>query len=199
MQNHADFDFKSLRSQMRKQRKALTVFQQRQAQQQVLTRLRSIPEFRSAHKVGIYLDAFGEIYTQLIIQSCFQQNKQVYLPMICNMNQQLVWVRISSGQYRNKRFTSHPLGMLEPAATRGKHVSVLDCLIMPLLVCDMQGSRVGMGGGFYDRTLASASQRPFRLGLAHDFQQIKQIIPRQPWDQPLNALLTPSHFQRFKP
>ncbi len=43
---------------------------------------------------------------------------------------------------------------------------------MPLLACDTHGTRIGMGGGYYDRTLASAPQHPYRLGIAHDFQLI---------------------------
>ncbi len=68
--------------------------------------------------------------------------------MICNMNQNLMWVKISSSQYLNKRFSHHPLGMKEPMASRGQHVSTLDLLIMPLLACDHLGTRIGMGGGY---------------------------------------------------
>ena len=118
--------------------------------------------------------------------------------MICNMNQNLMWVKISSSQYLNKRFSHHPLGMKEPMASRGHHISILDILIMPLLACDHLGTRIGMGGGFYDRTLASAPHRPFRLGLAHTFQYIDQTLPRQKWDQPIHGLLTPKKFYIFK-
>lgn len=188
----------TLRKQLRQQRRAVTPNQQQQAQQAVLQRLIRLPKFQYAKKVGVYLDAFGEIHTQRIIEYCFVQGKQVYLPMICNMNQQLVWVEISRHQYINKRFSHHPLGMKEPMASRGKHVSHLDLLIMPLLACDKYGTRIGMGGGYYDRTLASAPQRPYRLGIAHDFQLIHANLPRENWDQPVDALLTPQYFLQFK-
>ncbi|GJC30325.1 5-formyltetrahydrofolate cyclo-ligase [Acinetobacter sp. KAM398] len=188
----------TLRKQLRQQRRAVTPNQQQQAQQAVLQRLIRLPKFQYAKKVGVYLDAFGEIHTQRIIEYCFVQGKQVYLPMICNMNQQLVWVEISRHQYINKRFSHHPLGMKEPMASRGKHVFHLDLLIMPLLACDKYGTRIGMGGGYYDRTLASAPQRPYRLGIAHDFQLIHANLPRKNWDQPLDALLTPECFLQFK-
>ena len=191
-------ELNTLRKQLRQQRRAVTRTQQQQAQQAVLQRLLRLPKFQYAKKVGVYLDAFGEIHTQRIIEYCFVQGKQVYLPMICNMNQQLVWVEISRHQYINKRFSHHPLGMKEPMASRGKHVSHLDLLIMPLLACDKYGTRIGMGGGYYDRTLASAPQRPYRLGIAHDFQLIHANLPRKNWDQPLDALLTPECFLQFK-
>ena len=95
-------------------------------------------------------------------------------------------------------FSHHALGMKEPMASRGYSVSHLDLLVMPLVACDHHGTRMGMGGGFYDRTLATAPHQPFRLGLAHTFQLLDQTLPRQAWDQPLDALLTPHGIYRFK-
>lgn len=187
-------DLIQLRKQLRKQRRQLNRFQQRQAEQQVLQRLRAWPAYRQAQKIGVYLHAFGEIHTTKIIELCFAQGKQVYLPMICNMNDRLVWVRIQQGQYRNKRFAYHRLGMQEPMASRGQHVSELDLLLMPLLACDRHGTRIGMGGGYYDKTLASAPTTPLRVGLCHDFQIVDVPLAREAWDQPLDALISP-HFQ----
>lgn len=187
-----------LRKKIRKQRKQVSVLQQQYSEQHILNRLRHLPEFKHAKHVGIYLHAFGEIQTRKIIEYCFHQKKSVYLPMICNMNQRLVWVKISLHQFYNQRFSYHPFGMQEPMASRGQHVSHLDLLIMPLLACDAFGTRIGMGGGFYDKTLASAPyHRPFRLGLAHAFQLVPQTLIREPWDQPLDGLLMPQQFLRF--
>lgn len=191
-------DLKVLRKQLRHQRRAVSSFQQKQAQQKVLQQLIRLKSFQHAKKIGIYLNAFGEIHTQKIIEYCFKQHKQVYLPMICTMNQQLHWVKITQQQYRNNQFSYHPLGMKEPMAGRGLHVSTLDFLIMPLLACDIHGTRIGMGGGFYDKTLASAPHKPYRLGIAHDFQLIQQPLHREVWDQPLDALLTPAKYLHFK-
>lgn len=189
----------SLRKQLRLKRKQLSSYEQKKAEQHVLIQLRQSFQFKSSKKIGLYLHAFGEVHTKKMLELCFQLNKQVYLPMICNMNQNLVWVKISSKQYFNKRFSHHPLGMKEPMASRGRHVSHLDLLIMPLLACDHDGTRIGMGGGFYDRTLASAQHRPYRLGLAHSFQYVDVPLFRQKWDQPLHGLLTPRKIYYFKP
>lgn len=188
----------NLRSQLRRERRQVSLFQQRQSENTILNRLRRHPKFKYQHKIGLYLHAFGEISTHKIIEYCFSQHKAVYLPMICNMNQHLVWVRITPHNYHNKRFSKHGLGMLEPMASHGLAVSQLDLLIMPLLACDPSGTRLGMGGGFYDRTLAAAPQLPYRVGLAHDFQLIQQPLIRQAWDQPLDELITPQASYRFK-
>ena len=187
-----------IRKNLRSKRRSLSPLEQKKAQLNVLHHLNSLAIFHSSKKIGLYLHAFGEVHTDLIIKLCFQKNKQVYLPMICSMNQRLVWVRISKNQYVNRRFSHHPLGMKEPMATRAKHVSSLDLLIMPLLACDQYGTRIGMGGGYYDRTLASAKHKPYRLWLAHQFQFIEHTLKRQSWDQPLDALLTPQRVYYFK-
>lgn len=193
--NHA-LNLQQLRRELRRKRRRLTCFQQRQAAQAVLSRFRRIPEIQKAKKIGLYLDAFGEIATQGLIEYCFKLNKDVYLPKICNMNQHLLWVKISRQQFYTRRFAPHCLGMLEPQQ-RGIAVKHLDILCMPLLACDIKGMRLGMGGGFYDRTLSHAQHLPFRLGLAHDFQRLNIVLPHQPWDQPLHALCTPQSYQYF--
>ena len=187
-----------LRRQLRKQRRQLNHFQQQQSEKQVFHRLIRSPKFQSAQHIGMYLHAFGEIQTKLIIDYALSKHKKIYLPMICNMNQHLVWVRISRNQYQNKRFSMHRLGMQEPMQSRGLHVSKLDLLLMPLLACDYSGTRLGKGGGFYDRTLASAKFKPYRLGLAHTFQLTNIPILRKKWDQPLDELTTPTKSLRFK-
>lgn len=72
-----------------------------------------------------------------------------------------------------------------------------DILLVPLLAADLSGARLGQGGGHYDRTLAALrAQGPVRaIGLAWDMQLVPHI-PAQPWDQPLDAIATPTAFHR---
>lgn len=191
-------DLKQLRKSLRQQRRRISRYEQRQSESKVVSQLRRQPAFQQSKHIGIYLHAFGEIHTKAIISLCFSLKKQVYLPMICNMNHKLVWVKVSQPQYRQNRFSHHPLGMKEPMQTRGLSVKHLDLLIMPLLACDPYGTRIGMGGGYYDRTLAQTKIKPIRLGLAHDFQYLQQELDRQPWDQALDYLLTPSKTYCFR-
>ena len=193
-------DLKKIRRDLRFQRRQVNQFVHVQSEAKIMSHLLNFPKFKYAKKIGIYLHAFGEIQTQLIIHKCFELGKEVYLPMICNMDQKLVWVRIRRQQYINHRFSQHPLGMKEPMQSRGLNVSKLDLLFMPLLACDTFGTRIGMGGGYYDRTLANAVHKPIRVGLAHDFQLINQRLPKQKWDQSLDYLFTPNfklHFKRY--
>jgi len=65
--------------------------------------------------------------------------------------------------------------------------------LLPLVAFDQQGERLGMGGGYYDRTFEflrrSGLNKPKLIGLAHDFQQV-DAIPTEAWDVPLTAIVT---------
>ena len=76
----------------------------------------------------------------------------------------------------------------------------LDFLLMPLVAFDEQGNRLGMGGGYYDRTLAKhyAEKRakPKLIGLAHDCQKVESL-PIEAWDVPLQQILTPTSLYQW--
>ncbi len=188
-------DLSALRKQLRQKRRQLPIRLQQQAGKRIAQQLVQCTQFKYSQKIGLYLSAFGEVPTQWIMQQCFKHHKQVYLPQIRNIDQKLVWVKISQQQLKNKRMAAHRLGMQEPRQ-RGIDINQLNLVMMPLLMFDLKGNRVGMGGGYYDRTLWKKN-RPFRLGLAYEFQQVDGLIT-QPWDQPLDAVLTPQHFYQFK-
>ncbi|MGF1649698.1 MAG: 5-formyltetrahydrofolate cyclo-ligase [Hyphomicrobiaceae bacterium] len=68
-----------------------------------------------------------------------------------------------------------------------------DVLLVPLLAVDAQGFRLGYGGGYYDRTLSGLRRRKpiFAIGLALDIQRV-DVLPRSDYDEPVDAILTPS-------
>lgn len=187
----------NLRKKLKQQRKALSIYQQKSAEIALFHQLLRCTQFQYARKIGIYLHAFGEIQTQLILMYCFKHKKIVYLPQVSFLKNQLRWVKISQNQYLSQRFYRHFLGMQEPEG-KGIHVNQLDLLIMPLVACDLLGTRMGMGGGYYDRTLSISPHKPYRLGICHDFQVQEQPLQKQAWDQSLHALCTPKRLIYFK-
>ncbi|EEG85357.1 5-formyltetrahydrofolate cyclo-ligase [Proteus penneri ATCC 35198] len=71
-------------------------------------------------------------------------------------------------------------------------ISNIDIIFTPLVAFDTQGQRLGMGGGFYDRTLENWQQKSFYpMGLAHTFQQV-DYLPIANWDVPLPEIITPN-------
>ncbi|ADO10697.1 Uncharacterized protein ygfA [Pantoea vagans C9-1] len=71
-------------------------------------------------------------------------------------------------------------------------------MLVPLVAFDQHGQRLGMGGGFYDRTLQNWRQHGFLpVGLAHDCQQVDSL-PVAEWDVPLPAVMTPSKLWQWE-
>jgi 5-formyltetrahydrofolate cyclo-ligase len=81
-----------------------------------------------------------------------------------------------------------------PLAPRGEP----DIILMPLLGFDAAGTRLGYGGGYYDRTLAALHKRPKLIGLAFAVQELP-LIPRESHDVPLDAVITESGLRQFGP
>lgn len=80
-------------------------------------------------------------------------------------------------------------GIGEPiASTRGAHTP--DLVIVPAVALDACGRRLGMGGGWYDRTFRSAT-RPLLVGFVHD-EQLVDRIPTEEWDVPVDVVVTPT-------
>ena len=87
-------------------------------------------------------------------------------------------------------------GIAEPELNCQRIVlkSAIDIIFTPLVAFDSQGNRLGMGGGFYDRTLNGWHHQrlgPYPIGLAHDCQQVAHV-PIESWDVPLPEILTPT-------
>jgi len=73
---------------------------------------------------------------------------------------------------------------------------VPDIVIMPLLGFDARGTRLGYGGGYYDRTLEHLSTRPLLVGLAFAAQEMDNI-PHEAHDVPLDLVVTEKGIRRF--
>ena len=82
---------------------------------------------------------------------------------------------------------------IEPASALDAHAMAL--VVTPLVGFDAQGHRLGMGGGWYDRTLAfrrdAAAAPPWLVGAAFDMQQV-DALPIESWDVPLDLVCTPT-------
>ena len=74
--------------------------------------------------------------------------------------------------------------------------AVPDIVIMPLLGFDRFGTRLGYGGGYYDRTLAAMKKQPTLVGLAFAIQEFDHI-PREDHDVPLHAIVTENGVRSF--
>lgn len=79
-------------------------------------------------------------------------------------------------------------GIPEPLHAVEAHVDEIDAILVPLLLADKQGNRVGYGGGYYDRLLKKT--KAIKIGLSLSYP-LDEIVQTDPWDVPLNLLITP--------
>jgi 5-formyltetrahydrofolate cyclo-ligase len=97
--------------------------------------------------------------------------------------------------------TQNRYGIVEPApGSRYVNPRALALMLIPLVAFDSQGTRLGMGGGFYDRFLGAISPglRPRLVGIAHEVQRSATALPVDSWDIPLNAVVTEAGWQKFR-
>ena len=177
-----------LRQQIRKTRANLTALQQQQAEDSITQQALELIEERNAQYIALYLSFDGEISTDKLIKILWAQGKQVYLPVLHPFNpNHLLFLRYlpDTPMLKNK------FGIWEPKLNVQSVLPLeeLDILFTPLVAFDKQGNRLGMGGGFYDRTLQNWRNSSFiPVGLAHQCQQVEQL-PTEAWDVPLHQIL----------
>jgi 5-formyltetrahydrofolate cyclo-ligase len=182
-----------LRKTLRQKRKNLSFYQQKKSAHQLANQFRHLTIFKTANKIAVYQATDGEINPYCLMNLIWAYGKQCYLPVLRRFpNQELGFVRV----YKTSRLHRHRYGFKEPKAKHRLFIYQLDLVCLPLVGFDATGKRLGMGGGFYDRSLArSPKKHVYKLGLAHDCQQIEQL-QSQSWDIPLDAIITPSQLIR---
>jgi len=184
-----------LRRQMRSARKALSTEQQQSAGASLLKNLQQQVSFNSAEHIALYLASDGEIDPQSVIDYCWAQGKQVYLPVLDpDLHNQLLFVHYD----QNTLMCRNKYDISEPAVPYQKSIPAtdLDLVLLPLVAFDNNGNRMGMGGGYYDRSFAfmmddevnSADKKvPVLIGLAHQLQQVDELAVES-WDIPLSGI-----------
>ncbi|WP_454836436.1 5-formyltetrahydrofolate cyclo-ligase [Pseudomonas lini] len=182
-----------LRRMLRKARRALTPCQQREAARGLYKQLAQHPLFRRAKHISLYLPMDGEIDPRLLMRAAQRRGKATYLPVLSAWPRtKMVFQRIRPGE----KLKPNRFRIPEPRHNidRQRKVWALDLVLLPLVGFDDVGGRLGMGGGFYDRSLAYLAHRkdwrkPTLLGLAHECQKVQRLAQAS-WDVPLQGTVT---------
>ena len=180
----------------RAQRQALSVVDKQRHSQCLCDNLSKQKNYRNSQHIACYLANDGEIDPYLLIEHAWFANKNVYLPILSPIKNSLYFAPYDEfSEFRLNRF-----GIAEPICHPSEWIkaSQLDLLLLPLVAFDLDGNRVGMGGGFYDRTLAYLQHRrhwrkPELVGLAHEIQKADHLN-RQNCDIPLNGIITEKRY-----
>jgi len=140
--------------------------------------------------VAAYWRIRDELDCQPILVRLMDGNQTVVLPVVLGPDQPLemrVWEQGAS-------LYEAGFGTLAPSELAPRQEP--DIILMPLLGFDSQGTRLGYGGGYYDRTLAHMNKKPRLIGLAFAAQELDSI-PRDSHDVPLDAVITEAGIRHF--
>lgn len=180
-----------LRQEIRQQRRAITPAEAVECAEQLAHRTARHALVLQSQRVAAYLAADGEIDPYPLMQSLWESGKTIYLPVLVPFSNRKLWF----AEFKpTDTLAFNRFGIPEPVRRRLIKPCALDLVLTPLVAFDSSGHRVGMGGGYYDRSFAFLRRRrywrkPRLLGLAYELQK-QTSIKANDWDIPLDAVAT---------
>jgi 5-formyltetrahydrofolate cyclo-ligase len=182
-----------LRREDRAARRAIPEAVRLAADRAILARIRSLPVWRSARHVALFIPFDGEPDLMPLLRS--GGRRRFFVPVITRKAMSFAWLGPGVSLVRNF------YGILEPEPKLLVDPRSLDLVLTPLVAFDRQGTRVGVGAGYYDRCFSFLLHRrtwrkPKLVGCAYALQQ-RDRLERNPWDVPLWAAVTERGFCAF--
>ncbi|MEJ2141129.1 MAG: 5-formyltetrahydrofolate cyclo-ligase [Gammaproteobacteria bacterium] len=168
------------RQQIRQKRRALSLEQRQQASSALITHIAASRLYQNSKRIAFYLPNEGEMDITPLITLAWAQRKQCYLPVLGLRNSRKMWF---TPYQPETSLIPNRFGIPEPQHRHSDRLfkaQNLDLILMPLVAFDMHGNRLGMGGGFYDRTLQFLLHRhswkkPRLIGTAYAFQKVSEM------------------------
>jgi 5-formyltetrahydrofolate cyclo-ligase len=186
-----------IRREVRQRRAAVPVSEARAAAVRAVHRLWSLPMMARARSLALYLPAGSELDCTPLAVQAWRRGRAVFLPVISG-NALRFAPFVAASELRLNRF-----GIPEPIAPvrQWRRALQLDVIVAPLVAFDIEGQRLGMGAGYYDRTLdftrrRSCASRPHFIALAFEAQKVA-TLPSASWDIRLDAVITESSTYLF--
>jgi 5-formyltetrahydrofolate cyclo-ligase len=151
----------------------------------ICTRIRALEQYRKAKTLALYFAVNREIDLTSLWNSAPLQGKFCYFPALKD-DLTLAFLPATPAT----PFKKNKYGIPEPDVSFDEAIPVeeLDLIIMPLIAFDMRCTRLGMGAGYYDRTLEKKRLKNL-FGVGFQFQLVDFIDP-EPWDIPMDAVIT---------
>jgi len=183
---------KELRATIRKSRQAVPPPYARQAAAKFVELVVELDWYKNANRIAAYLPFNGEADPLPLMDRALVDGKQVFVPIVTGESEPLkfkAWTRTT-------KVTQNKFHIQEPdAAEASLCATKLDLVITPLVAFDGHRNRLGIGGGYYDRTfaflndVATKDRRTLLIGLAYELQRLKKIDSKS-HDVQLDAVVT---------
>lgn len=180
-----------LRSRLRKARRELDREVLYRESQKLCLRLLELPELQRAQTVFCYVSYGGEVETHRLIETLLSQGKRVLVPR-CRENGMMDCVPIESLE----QLLLGKMGILEPPADlETADPRMVEFTVIPAVGCGMDGTRLGQGGGYYDRFLEKVDCAQAVLCLE---EFLLPSVPTEPHDRKMKCIVTQQRVLRFE-
>lgn len=186
----------SVRARLRRERRSLPPKSREAASLAAADLIMRELQFIKARHVAFYVANDGEMDPMPLLLASASRGKSCYLPVMTDRLHRWRKAPLAFQAYHpfSDNLVTNRFGILEPGwdPRQVTRTGMLDIVFMPLVGFDRQGHRIGMGKGFYDRTLAGLEhgfRRPRLVGMAFSQQEVA-AIDANPWDVTLDAIVT---------
>ncbi|MBS4537055.1 5-formyltetrahydrofolate cyclo-ligase [Clostridium sp. D2Q-11] len=154
----------------------------------IISYLMRMPQFQKSKAIMVYLSFKNEVDTFKLIELMMEMNKTIIVPYTDKKENVLIPSRLKD---LGDSLSKNPYGYLEPKEDALDPIKPkeIDLVIVPGLVFDKLGNRIGYGGGYYDKLLSQTDA--FKVAVAYDFQIFPRIIPNK-HDIPVDYIVTPT-------
>jgi 5-formyltetrahydrofolate cyclo-ligase len=181
---------RSVRSKLRLNRMALPSSEKEFVKHTVRNLMRErFPELRFA-RLGFYWPFQGEIDVRHLVRDYYALGAEAALPVVVEGGKPLEFWSWHPGMKLRRGVWNIPV----PSERSPVQPTIL---LVPLLGFDAAGYRLGYGGGYYDRTLATFAQKPLSIGIGYELGRLETIYP-QSHDIPMDVIVTESRVVRFR-
>jgi 5-formyltetrahydrofolate cyclo-ligase len=178
-------DKKYYRDLIKTKREAEDFLEKKRKDKVIFQKLLKDDKYERADKLFIYVSLASEIDTHNVIKAALLENKKVYVPKVISRSLGMVAVKINSLEELRK----NNMGILEPIeALKIISKEDIDLAIIPGLAFDVNGNRIGYGGGYYDRFFQGIKV-PFMSALAYEYQVFPQIA-QDAFDIKIDKIIT---------
>jgi 5-formyltetrahydrofolate cyclo-ligase len=180
---------KRLRNNGKAERRSMSPSERSRASRRISDRFLNSRYFLASDAIGCYVSTWDEVDTSAIIERAWRAKKRIFLPVTSAHGKMTFHETLPETELTRNHF-----GLWQPVAGKAIDVNNLDVVVTPLVSFDSQGNRIGMGGGYFDRTFAFLGNRqywhrPKLIGVAFECQRAEKISPN-PWDIPVFRVFT---------
>lgn len=179
----------SMREECLAARKALTAHERSELDGRITQKLLTTSEYEKASTVLTYVSVSSEVSTRQFIKQALSDGKTVAVPR-CLPQHRLEFVAVTSLE----QLVPAPFNLLEPPKelpTLTEDTIEASICIVPALLVDIKGYRLGYGAGFYDRFLSTYPGK--KICLAYHSNLSKILLPHTEFDVPVDMVITESN------